>query len=265
MSKSQSVREAEVKAMLSLVGELSELPADVDRRQDHLMKGLCAWLGAQACAAAVVRWPSDAGAFSIERFWDVGWAGERERSAFLGYIEGELGKDPMVAPLGRALHSDRAPTAVTRRRIELFADPEWYGHPNIQEVRPAARVDDCLYTVIRQPGTDLGIFLVLHRPWGDRRKFGPRDRQMLDLFHGSLGWMYARAWHPWHPPADDADSLSPRLRDVLDRLLAGDSAKQAARRLGLSTHTVKEYVQALYRRFDVNSRGELLARWIPRR
>jgi DNA-binding CsgD family transcriptional regulator len=56
--------------------------------------------------------------------------------------------------------------------------------------------------------------------------------------------------------------LSPRVRQTLARLLAGDSEKQIARRLELSPHTVHVYVKALYRGFAVSSRGELLAKFV---
>ena len=56
--------------------------------------------------------------------------------------------------------------------------------------------------------------------------------------------------------------LSRRLRQTLDRLLAGDSEKQVARHLALSKNTVHVYVKALYREYNVNSRGELLAKFV---
>lgn len=59
-----------------------------------------------------------------------------------------------------------------------------------------------------------------------------------------------------------AVALSPRMRQTLERLLAGDSEKQIAARLRLSPHTVHVYVKTLYRRFDVCSRGELFSRFI---
>jgi DNA-binding CsgD family transcriptional regulator len=58
-------------------------------------------------------------------------------------------------------------------------------------------------------------------------------------------------------------TLSPRMKQTLQRLLAGDSEKQIAARLGLSRHTVHVYVKALYKGFAVSSRGELLARFVP--
>ena len=61
-----------------------------------------------------------------------------------------------------------------------------------------------------------------------------------------------------------AVSLSPRMRQTLERLLAGDSEKEIAARLNLSPHTVHVYVKTLYRRFGVCSRGELFARFIRR-
>ena len=56
--------------------------------------------------------------------------------------------------------------------------------------------------------------------------------------------------------------LSPRLRQTLHRLLVGDSEKQVARHLALSKNTVHVYVKALYREYNVNSRGELLAKFV---
>ena len=51
---------------------------------------------------------------------------------------------------------------------------------------------------------------------------------------------------------------------MLNSLLEGDSEKQVAARLQLSAATVHEYVSALYRRFAVHSRGELMAHFLRR-
>lgn len=55
---------------------------------------------------------------------------------------------------------------------------------------------------------------------------------------------------------------SPRHRQTLHRLMEGDSEKQAARHLGISPHTLHLYVRQMFRTFDVDSRGELMARII---
>jgi DNA-binding CsgD family transcriptional regulator len=58
------------------------------------------------------------------------------------------------------------------------------------------------------------------------------------------------------------EPLSPRERQTLELLLTGHAEKQIANRLSISRHTVHVYVKSLYKRFEVNSRGELLARWV---
>src|SRR5437588_12735 len=57
-------------------------------------------------------------------------------------------------------------------------------------------------------------------------------------------------------------SLPPRQRQTLQLLLAGHGEKQAASQLQVSTNTVHHYVKAIYRHFGVNSRSELLAKWV---
>lgn len=63
-------------------------------------------------------------------------------------------------------------------------------------------------------------------------------------------------------PIFESENLRPRLRQTLERLLAGDSEKEAASRLGVSPHTVHVYVKGLYRHYGVCSRGELLALFV---
>jgi DNA-binding CsgD family transcriptional regulator len=58
--------------------------------------------------------------------------------------------------------------------------------------------------------------------------------------------------------------LSPRMRDTLQHLLAGDSEKEVALKLKLSPHTVHIHVKSIYKRFKVSSRGELMAKCLGR-
>jgi DNA-binding CsgD family transcriptional regulator len=50
------------------------------------------------------------------------------------------------------------------------------------------------------------------------------------------------------------------MEQTLRSLLGGDSEKQCAAKLGVSHHTVHVYVKALYKKYGVSSRGELLAK-----
>jgi len=83
-----------------------------------------------------------------------------------------------------------------------------------------------------------------------------QKRKMVAEFCQLLGAEFSR------PPARAVPGLAPRHTQTLERLLAGDSEKQIASLLGVSRNTVHVYVTALYRHFDVSSRGELLARFV---
>ena len=61
-----------------------------------------------------------------------------------------------------------------------------------------------------------------------------------------------------------ADLLTPREVGVLDALSDGLSNKGIARRLDISLHTVKFYVEAIFRKLDAHSRAEAVAKGLKR-
>lgn len=61
---------------------------------------------------------------------------------------------------------------------------------------------------------------------------------------------------PEPDPANTAPQLSPRERELLEYLARGLGRKEAARVMGISPYTVAEYIQGIYRKLQVRSRGE---------
>jgi DNA-binding CsgD family transcriptional regulator len=105
-----------------------------------------------------------------------------------------------------------------------------------------------------------------------KKQGGPDDRNQRELLAEFVRTWSKRQGKPprgdvQSPQSGDAPSprLAPRLRQTLDLLLAGDSEKQIARKLSLSPHTIHDYVKAIYRRFGVGTRAELLALWVRKR
>ena len=105
--------------------------------------------------------------------------------------------------------------------------------------------------------TGRAVGIALHRPWGDK-PFGAREVGLVDLFHQAQP-LYRNVQVA--PPVMPRRGLTPRQQDVLWALRSGDSEKQVAAKLGVSIHTVHVYVKAIYRHFNVNSRGELMSFW----
>ncbi|MEZ6136874.1 MAG: helix-turn-helix transcriptional regulator [Pirellulaceae bacterium] len=62
----------------------------------------------------------------------------------------------------------------------------------------------------------------------------------------------------------DTNGLSERQRQVLALLLTGQSERELATHLSLSTGTIHKYVTQIYRHFGVSTRAELMALWINR-
>ncbi len=88
------------------------------------------------------------------------------------------------------------------------------------------------------------------------RHFGVQGRAELSAL-----WVRRGYSHGNEPSPSD---LPPRPRQVLRCLLQGDSDKQAARRLGISSFTVNQYTKVLFRHFGVQGRAELMALWVRR-
>jgi DNA-binding NarL/FixJ family response regulator len=61
-------------------------------------------------------------------------------------------------------------------------------------------------------------------------------------------------------PAEDAPMLTPREREILALIGDGLSNKAVARRLGISVHTVKFHLEALFTKLDATSRAEAVAK-----
>ncbi|WP_428386840.1 response regulator transcription factor [Mucisphaera sp.] len=99
-----------------------------------------------------------------------------------------------------------------------------------------------------------------------RRAFADADRLLLEAALGCLPIFDPESqWE--EPKVQRVDprlvaQLTKRQRQTLRYLLEGDSEKRVAERLGISPHTVHNYVKRLYRLFDVSSRAALLARFI---
>jgi DNA-binding NarL/FixJ family response regulator len=61
---------------------------------------------------------------------------------------------------------------------------------------------------------------------------------------------------------DENSELSPREREVLNGLAVGHAYKQIADQLGVSIHTVRNYIRRIYEKFHVNSRTEAVAKFL---
>jgi DNA-binding CsgD family transcriptional regulator len=251
-AKSDLVQFDELQKALRLALELRELPRGSDAQKLHALEGLIALVGAQ-----VGVWLEFDGAATVRRTIDFGWSSDAERAAFVQYFDHDQRvMDPSIPRLARSITGP----ICTFTRDQLVDHGSWYGSEHVQRFRRGAGVDNYIYTMyVASP--DSIMSLALHRPWGDR-PFTERERRLVDVFHRECTFLHAS---PAELAPEILRGLAPRLRDTLRGLARGCSEKQVAAGLGLSPHTVHEYVKALHRHFGVQSRSELLARCLATR
>jgi DNA-binding CsgD family transcriptional regulator len=177
--------------------------------------------------------------------------------AFQDYLRAQgPDDDPILGAIGRM------PDAlVTRTRSQLVADDDWYLSATFNQHFKVGEIDHQMVSVNRVSESGATSLIALNRALGDR-DFTLRERRLLNFLHVELGRLIAGPLVSALEP--NATQLSPRLRQTLECLLEGDSEKQVAARLGLSTATVHQYVTALYRHYGVQSRAQLMARVLQR-
>ncbi len=257
VSKSALISAHDCREIFRLVGECRELGADAFLWRRHLLDGMDRLLGDLLGIIGAGRFPLPARTIQPSLVVDHGWDCESSRRRWLEYMA-RVG--PKADPNMNRFLEDFEPPHRTAFRRQIISDTDHYGSAYYHDYLVPLHLDDSLCSFHE---TADGHFdtVVAHRRLGDR-PWTERDLKVLDLLHRELVPMigYELAGSDSHDPVP----LSPRLEQTLSAMVEGLSEKEVADRLGLSPHTMHQYVKALYRRYRVRSRPELLALWILR-
>jgi DNA-binding CsgD family transcriptional regulator len=242
----RSVRASHVRALLRLQGELYEI-RDVAARSRHLIDGLCALIGASGGGVALSEDFHSGGAGRLVEMHTSGFVVAGDREIVIGELAASTFRDPAIAGL---VERWRGQPSLTMRRRELASDRVWYGSEYVNLISRASGIDDSLYTIIAGPTPGSVFGMGFYRQWG-QRPFTADERDLVDLFQeGAVGV---------HHSIFGRVRLPRRLRETLDLLAEGLAEKEIAAQLGISLHTVHDYIKTLHARFRVHSRGQLVA------
>jgi DNA-binding CsgD family transcriptional regulator len=257
MGKSQAIRGRDVRALLRLAGELGELSRhDVRDRQRHVLRGMREILGTRAGLFVHLAGPPGK------------WFDRMDPPLYHEFTPDE--QEHVDRFFAKQLPFDAAlpkflslPGVVAIDPAELLGRPEWLRQPYHAEVLRAVGVGEILYSKLPSRGGGGVLGMALHRGPRDR-PFDRRACTLVELFHAEVGRLYIdvvpRIAGSDGGAAAEIAALPPRVRRVLDRLLLGDSEKQAAAALGITRGTAHDYVKDLYRRLNVHSRAELMVK-----
>jgi DNA-binding CsgD family transcriptional regulator len=143
-------------------------------------------------------------------------------------------------------------------RPELVDDTQWRSG-RARDLLHVLEIEDRLVGAC-VVSAQVEIYFAFDRHRHDK-KFSERER---DIVHAALSGLqsFARRLSRSHGVIDASRMLAPRERETLRYLLSGLSEKQIADAMGLTPKSLHQYVVALFRKFSVHSRAELMALWL---
>jgi DNA-binding CsgD family transcriptional regulator len=261
VQKSSLLRASDVRKVYEIVGECRELGDDAHVWRRHFAARLGGLIGADLilCVEAAGcrgRRPRDLGV--AEWGWDSGF----NRSGWERAVA-EFHQNPFYS-LGLQHYFQRfaEQDGVAHSRRDLITDVLWEESFDCEVIHRVIGIDHvawCFRTLLEPADEQVGV--MASREAG-RRDFAAREKAFLAEVQSVMVPMIGGVLSRFRDPSPSA--LPPRARQVLCCLLEGDGDKQVAARLGISPYTVNVYTKKIFRHFHVQSRAELLARWIQK-
>ena len=239
----------DVVRIIGLLGLVAGMTEPLGDRRRVLIKGLADIIDADVWAWMLSRGFADGRPAPL---WvvDGGFANDEERTR-LWHISGS---SEFTRVLGTQLQFDQHNSV--KFDLDRLASEDQKSMRGWLEATDLAHLIFVMYPL----GDDVMSGIGIHRRPG-KPAYTARERAIVHAVTGQIDWLH-RAGTEVAANTPDLARLSPRLSETLLYVLAGESRKQIAQRLGLSEHTIGDYFKNLYRHFKVNSRAELLAKFI---
>jgi DNA-binding CsgD family transcriptional regulator len=258
-TESSGISEVDLRAIVELVADASAPCDDVSpiERKRRVLERIsrlvtaCSWVWLIGQVDVENR-----DSIVIVESLEGGWKDKRERNELVA-TRPSCGFQGAFNPMIRAVLEPR--TNLTPCS-EIIDDEFWRASPGGKRWL-AAGLDHFIVS-FRRLEDSMCSMISFHRRVG-APSFSRRERTIVDALSQGIGWLH-RACRG-DSALNQSASLTPRERQVLSLLLKGLSLKDVATNLTLSRHTVADHLKEIYRKLGVNSRAELLAKFISGR
>ena len=242
------IRLDRVREAMRLVGEVRELGLWTEAGRTHFLEGTMRMIGCTIGGAVLDTKYAEGSTNGIVAATLAGF-GPNIMDVFVAHQIHGSAINPFHSAVLRRVDELQG-QVFSAHDTEMVERQVWDGSRWINEYVRPAHVAHFLCSM-RVIGRTTGTGCAFMRAARDR-PFSDEDRELLHLVHVGVGPMY--------DACSPRTRLSPRMRETLDVLLTGASDKEIAAQLRLSSHTVRQYVKAIFKAFNVNSRAQLIAR-----
>lgn len=241
-----TLHEADVRAMLRLLGETVVVEGGHEEKKRHLMRGLCDLVKAVAWFCTLSCDVRPGGSHICAGFSETPFA------VNLQMLENRESAGPVFA----TVQASAALTTMTREEI----DPEnrTQSHEDALRVLLEAGVGPLM--MIALPLDDDSVSSIVLYRRGDAEPFTRREAQIAHVVLSEVPWMHMAGW-----PEDrgaKVPQLYPQQRVVLRLLLDGMGRKQIADHMAITENTVAGYAKDVYRHFGVHAQPELMRKFL---
>lgn len=143
-------------------------------------------------------------------------------------------------------------------RQDAIPDADWENHWKRKHFYlPHLNIDERMHVVYAINPQAESYFLIDRAP--GTPPFTEQDRQVALLLTCGLAPLHRRLFlaRGLMPPSTKA--FSPREREIFPLLFSPLTEKEIAEQLGISPHTVHQYIRSIYKSYGVGSRAALMA------
>lgn len=250
MPEDFSLAEADVRAIVRLLGRVIASPDGLKEKRRMLMDGLCQLVNASSWAWCMAEFDPDKPP-SFIGFEHGGWDEER----FARYIEAMNHPDMEAVTRPSSIELREKGTQLTRTRRQM--DPEM-----LLEKSAAGgfweKADIGAILISQRPMESGGISGVAVYRRLDLPHFDERESRIAHIVLSEIPWLHFSAFPD--RASQEITRLYPRHRAVLNLLSEGWNRKKIASHLGITENTVHGYAKKIFKHFSVHSQNELLVR-----
>lgn len=245
------ITEDDFRAVVRILGEVASMEGSAHEKRTCLMVGLAELIQADAWIWTLAP-KMEPGEQPVYLFHNTGGLDDTRMAKIIKAIE-----HPVTGLMTTKLAQDMIDTGshVTRLRQDVISN-EWFNTSPAKPLWDDADIGPILFSLLPLPdygGAGVGLYRKADAPL-----FSEREARIAHIVLTEVPWLHLAELSTDN--TRDIPSLPPRCRLILNQVVRGTSRKEIARDLGLSPHTVNDYMKVIFKHFNVHSQLELMGR-----